>query len=75
MADAASTSDENPAHELAIDAATLEPEIDPESGIDVSLIRMNLAMSLEERWRANDGALNFITELRQAVARHYEPSE
>jgi hypothetical protein len=53
-------------------AAQLEPERDPVTGVDLSLLRLNQAMTIEERWQANEAALDLIDELRQGVAGYDE---
>lgn len=52
----------------------LRPEIDPETGIDLSLIDHCLSMSPWERMLANDDALNFAEELQQAMSRSHAQS-
>lgn len=52
----------------------LRPEIDPETGIDLSLIDYCLSLTPWERLQANDAALNFAEELQEAMRRHHEQS-
>ena len=47
----------------------LRPKIDPETGIDLSLIDENLKLTPWERMQGNDDAVNFGNMLREAVAR------
>jgi hypothetical protein len=60
---AAATTDLIPSEE------ELRPRIDPETGIDLSLIEENLRLTPWERMLANDDAVNFGNMLREAVAR------
>ena len=53
------------------DLALLEPDIDPETGIDLSLIRLNLQRTPWERILANNDVINFGEGLRAAVEKHY----
>lgn len=52
------------------DIASLEPEIDPETGIDLSLLRTFQRMTVEERWQAHEDALAFANDLQLAMKRH-----
>lgn len=52
----------------------LRPPVDPETGIDLSLIDHCLSMSPWERMLANDAALNFAEELQQAMSRSHAQS-
>lgn len=45
----------------------LRPDIDPESGIDLSVIRENLKLTPWERILANDDTVNFCEMARAAV--------
>ncbi|HRG57043.1 MAG TPA: hypothetical protein PLG56_13440 [Lacunisphaera sp.] len=36
------------------------------AGIDLSLIDVNLALTVKERWEQHDSALNFALKLRKA---------
>lgn len=52
----------------------LRPKVDLETGVDLSLMEMTLAMSVEERWQANQSAISLIQELQKGVARYYGKS-
>jgi hypothetical protein len=56
------------------DLALLEPDVDPETGIDLSLIRLNLQKTPWERIVANNDVINFGDGLRDGVARYYAAS-
>ena len=45
----------------------LRPRIDPETGIDLSLIEDNLRLTPWERLQANDDAINFIDTTKPAI--------
>jgi hypothetical protein len=45
----------------------LRPRVDPETGIDLSLIEENLRLTPWERLQANDDAINFIDLARAAL--------
>ena len=47
----------------------LRPEVDPVTGIDLSLIEENLKLTPWERMQENDDAVNFGNMLREAVIR------
>lgn len=47
----------------------LRPKIDPETGIDLSLIEENLRLTPWERMQANDDVLNLGEMLQEAVKR------
>jgi hypothetical protein len=54
-----------------LDLATLEPEIDPDTGIDISLMKCFLAMTVEERWQHHEDAQSFALDLQKGVASFY----
>lgn len=41
----------------------LRPKVNLEMGVDLSLMEVTLAMSVEERWQANQSAISLIQEL------------
>jgi hypothetical protein len=45
----------------------LQPRLDPETGIDLSLIEENLKLTPWERVLANDDTINFIDTAREAL--------
>lgn len=45
------------------------------AGVDVSLLESNLRLSISERLRRHDAALNTITKLRRAVQGANEKSD
>lgn len=45
----------------------LRPKIDPETGIDLSLIEENLRLTPWERVLANDDTINFVEMARAAL--------
>ncbi len=45
----------------------LRPRVDPETGIDLSLIEENLRLTPWERLQANADAINFIDTARAAL--------
>lgn len=49
----------------------LRPEVDPVTGIDLSLIAANLKLTPWERILANDDAINFIDMMRTAMNQHH----
>lgn len=51
----------------------LRPKIDPETGIDLSLIEENLRLTPWERVLANDDTINFVDMLREGLACHQKP--
>lgn len=46
-----------------------------EAGIDMSLIESNLKLSVAERWRRHDRALNTMLKLREALKRRNEGTD
>ena len=52
----------------------LRPRLDPETGIDLSLIEENLKLTPWERVLANDDTINFIDIARAALNQSYAPS-
>ena len=57
------------------DLALLEPDVDPETGIDLSLIRLNLQLTPWERIVANNDAINFGDTLRAALEKRSRTSK
>ena len=49
--------------------AELRPDVEAETGIDLSLIRENLKLTPWQRILANDDAVNFANMLREAMQR------
>lgn len=49
----------------------LRPSVDPESGIDLSLIAENLKLTPWERILANDDTINFIDAARAALSKRH----
>lgn len=45
-----------------------------EAGIDLDLIEANLRLSVAERWRQHDAALNFVLKLQEAKRKSDEGS-
>jgi len=56
------------------DLSLLEPEVDPATGIDLSLIDLNLQMTAWERIVANNDLLNFSESLRAGMEQLHAPS-
>jgi hypothetical protein len=52
----------------------LRPRLDPETGIDLSLIEENLKLTPWERVLANDDTINFIDMARAALNQNYAAS-
>ena len=52
----------------------LRPEVDPVTGVDVSLIRENLKLTPWERLLANDDTINFIDAARAAMNQRHAAS-
>jgi hypothetical protein len=60
--------------DVACDANSLRPEIDPETGVDLSLIRENLKLTPWERLLANDDTVNFCDAAAASLkAQHATP--
>jgi hypothetical protein len=58
-----------------IESQQLEPDLEPGTGIDLSLIRENLRLTVSERILANDDTVNFGELLRAAInQKHAEPT-
>jgi hypothetical protein len=55
-----------------LDVDSLRPEVDPSTGIDLSLIDENLKRTPWERILANDSALNLCEMLQAAMKQHDE---
>ena len=49
----------------------LRPKIDPETGIDLSLIEENLRLTPWERLLANEDTINFLEVARGALIQHH----
>ena len=54
-------------HEKDFEEMALTPEFD--DGVDISLLKISLAITPWERMRANDDALNFAESLREAMVK------
>jgi hypothetical protein len=52
----------------------LRPDVDPETGIDLSLIRENLKLTPWERILANDDTINFIDMARAGLKQSHAAS-
>jgi hypothetical protein len=52
----------------------LRPTVDPETGIDLSLIDENLKLTPWERLLANNDTINFIEQARAALKNHHAAS-
>ena len=63
--DPAVRTDTSPSHEEFL------PRLDPETGIDLSLIEENLKLTPWERVLANDDTINFIDMAREALNRRH----
>ena len=49
----------------------LRPRVDPETGIDLSLIEENLRLTPWERLLANDDTINFLEMARTALSQSH----